>query len=144
MGIPLNIRISSVLLLLCQLIATPLSATSEPVAVAVPEHFPPHYSLDEDGSLDGGIEVHPRRRTREGERIVGRRVVARRGVEAREVDLRAERAGAGNGRVYHIEFEADDSFGGVCIGSVTVCVPHDKRGGAGCIDDGQSYSSTAQ
>ena len=57
--------------------------------------------------------------------------------------LRAERAGLGNGRVYQIRFKAEDSFGESCIGTVTVCVPHDRRDGA-CGDDGQLYDSTTQ
>ena len=55
--------------------------------------------------------------------------------------LRAERAGGGNGRVYHVLFEADHGVGSVCEGVVTACVPHSKRGGADCTDDGQYYDS---
>lgn len=62
-------------------------------------------------------------------------------IQANGVLLRAERAGGGNGRVYRITFEADDGVGGVCTGAVTVCVPHDKRPGATCVDDGQTYNS---
>jgi hypothetical protein len=65
-------------------------------------------------------------------------------VQGGTVLLRAERAGGGNGRVYRITFEADDGVGGICTGSVTVCVPHDKRSGATCIDNGQSYDSLGQ
>ena len=54
--------------------------------------------------------------------------------------LRAERAGMGNGRVYRISFRADDSFGEGCTGSVTLCVPHDKRNPF-CGDDGQIFDS---
>jgi hypothetical protein len=55
--------------------------------------------------------------------------------------IRAERAGGGNGRVYQIEFEADDGAGGVCTGFVTVCVPHSKANGSQCADDGQTFNS---
>lgn len=55
--------------------------------------------------------------------------------------LRAERDGNGNGRVYEITFEARDAGGAAAVGSVRVCVPHD-RGGEPCIDDGQAYDST--
>jgi hypothetical protein len=55
--------------------------------------------------------------------------------------LRAERAGGGNGRVYVITFEADDGYGGVCTGTVRVCVPRDKRPNSPAVDDGQVYSS---
>jgi hypothetical protein len=58
-----------------------------------------------------------------------------------KVLLRAERAGTGNGRVYHVAFRADDGAGGHCTGFVTVCVPHDQGRGTTCIDDGQQYNS---
>ena len=57
--------------------------------------------------------------------------------------VRAERSGQGNGRVYEISFEAHDGSGGVCNGTVQVCVSHDKGKGNGCVDDGQIYDSTA-
>jgi len=57
--------------------------------------------------------------------------------------LRAERAGNGNGRVYRITFQADDGQGGKCTGTVTVCVPHDRKAPA-CVDDGQLYQSQHQ
>lgn len=47
--------------------------------------------------------------------------------------VKAERDGKGNGRVYHILFEATDPSGASCSGEVTVCVPHD-RGKGGCVD----------
>lgn len=64
-------------------------------------------------------------------------------IQGDTVLLRAERAGGGNGRVYRVHFRADDGVGGVCTGSVTVSVPHDKRPGSQAVDDGQSYSSLA-
>jgi hypothetical protein len=57
-----------------------------------------------------------------------------------EIQLRAERNGNGNGRVYTIEYTANDGRGGTCDGSVRVCVPHD-RGHSGCSDDGQIVNS---
>jgi hypothetical protein len=51
------------------------------------------------------------------------------------VDLRAERAGGGNGRVYTINFTATDVQGQTCTGSVFVCVPHDRRDGDDDDDD---------
>ena len=41
--------------------------------------------------------------------------------------VRAERSGQGNGRIYHIGFEATDGHGGVCTAVVLVCVPHDQH-----------------
>jgi len=53
------------------------------------------------------------------------------------VELRAERSGTGDGRVYHIDYTA--SQGGVsCEGSVTVGVPHDQGGGS-AVDSGPPY-----
>jgi hypothetical protein len=55
------------------------------------------------------------------------------------VMVRAERAGGGDGRVYQITFQAEDSFGESCMGIVKVCVPHKKK--SGCIDSGQAFNS---
>jgi hypothetical protein len=64
-------------------------------------------------------------------------------IRGAEVALRAERSGRGNGRVYGVNFTANDGRGGTCSGAVLVCVPHDdgQRRDA-CVDDGQRYSST--
>jgi hypothetical protein len=56
--------------------------------------------------------------------------------------LRAERAGTGDGRVYHITFTATDGDGGRCSNVVTVCVPHDQAKGIHCVDEGPVYDST--
>lgn len=56
------------------------------------------------------------------------------------VELRRERAGGGNGRVYEISYDAVNSDGAGCSGSVFVGVPHDQ-GGSPPIDDGQAYTS---
>ena len=59
------------------------------------------------------------------------------------LQLRAEREGPpGDGRVYHVNFTASDNQGGVCTGSVTVCVPHDQSQPVGCGDGGPLYDST--
>ena len=59
------------------------------------------------------------------------------------VKLRAGRREYGDGRVYHLDFTAEDGKGGVCNGSVTVCVPdHDRRGRPRCVDQGAVYDST--
>jgi len=60
--------------------------------------------------------------------------------------VRAERSGGspglpGNGRVYVIAFTADDGHGGSCQGTVSVCVPLDRRPGLTCLDDGQTFDS---
>ena len=54
--------------------------------------------------------------------------------------LRAERSGRGDGRVYRIAFTATDPSGATCSGSVTVTVPHDRRG-APAVDSHSPHSS---
>jgi hypothetical protein len=56
------------------------------------------------------------------------------------VELRAQRDGAGNGRVYAIAFTVH-SAGGICRDTVRVCVPRDLQAGSACRDDGQQYNS---
>ena len=65
------------------------------------------------------------------------------GVGTSVASIRSERSGQGNGRIYEISFEADDGTGNSCTGTVNVCVPHDKRQGRECINDGPLYDSTA-
>ena len=70
------------------------------------------------------------------------------GVGTATASLRAERYGNvsanGNGRVYDVEFVASDGKGGVCPGSVRVCVPHSMKPEPICIDDGVRFPSTQQ
>lgn len=61
------------------------------------------------------------------------------GVGTDTAEVRAERAGTGDGRVYEISFTADDGNGS-CTGSVTVGVPHDKKDTP--VDSGQNFYST--
>jgi len=56
------------------------------------------------------------------------------------VQVRAERAGTGDGRVYRIAFSASDGKGGTCTGTVNVTVPHDQSGAA-AVDSGVSFNS---
>ena len=58
--------------------------------------------------------------------------------------LRSERAGGGNGRVYHISFSATDDKGAQCSAILTVCVPHDQSPHPQCTDEGPLYDSTSQ
>lgn len=62
------------------------------------------------------------------------------GVGTANPQVRAERSGTGNGRVYRINFKGIDAKGGECASFVTVGVPHDKKDTP--IDDGQNYDST--
>jgi len=54
------------------------------------------------------------------------------GVGSATAQLRAERGGTGNGRVYTIFFTAQDSRAGKSRGTVQVCVPHDQGHGGTC------------
>jgi hypothetical protein len=68
------------------------------------------------------------------------------------VSVRSERAGGGDGRVYHLGFTASDGRGGTCQGEVTVYVPHDQHNRdhaddddhdrESCGDQGPIYDST--
>ncbi len=64
------------------------------------------------------------------------------GVGTSTAQVRAERLGSGDGRVYHIGFTADDGDGGSCSGSVTVGVPHDQGSGSTAVDGGPLFDST--
>ena len=55
--------------------------------------------------------------------------------------LRAERSGAGDGRVYEITFVASDGIAEI-EGSVKVKVPHDQSDDCISIDSGQNYDAT--
>jgi hypothetical protein len=54
--------------------------------------------------------------------------------------VRSERSGDYDGRVYAISFTADDGFGGVTPGVVKVKVPVDKK--TPCVDSGQKFDAT--
>ena len=56
------------------------------------------------------------------------------------VEVRRERSGIEDGRVYHIYYTADDGRGGICECEVTVGVPHDKKDTP--VDGGPLYDST--
>ncbi|HEX7184342.1 MAG TPA: SBBP repeat-containing protein, partial [Thermoanaerobaculia bacterium] len=63
------------------------------------------------------------------------------GIGSSVARVKAERSGKGDGRVYHILFEATDPSGASCTGEVTVCVPHD-RGKGSCVDSGALVPSS--
>jgi hypothetical protein len=64
------------------------------------------------------------------------------GVGTSQASVRRERSGQGNGRIYEIGFNAEDSQEGSCRGSVLVGVPHDQGKGSTPIDDGVRFDST--
>ncbi len=57
------------------------------------------------------------------------------------LELRSERQGGGNGRVYGIRFEVIDDDGNASIETCFIGVPHDQRG-ADPIDDGPEAGYT--
>lgn len=64
------------------------------------------------------------------------------GIGTSTAEVRAERAGGGNGRFYHISFTADDGHGGSCAGAVQVSVPASQGKKGAAVDDGPLYDST--
>lgn len=64
------------------------------------------------------------------------------GVGTSTAEVRAERAGFGNGRVYQIGFTATDEAGATCSGTVAVSVPRSMRPHIPAVDDGPAYDST--
>jgi hypothetical protein len=49
------------------------------------------------------------------------------GPASNQVQLRAERSGTGDGRVYRVAFGGSDGRGGTCTGTVKVGVPHNQK-----------------
>jgi len=62
------------------------------------------------------------------------------GIGTGTAEVRAERQGPGNGRVYHIHFTAYDVCGNSCSGEITVGVPHDRKDLP--VDDGPLFDSS--
>ena len=64
------------------------------------------------------------------------------GIGSETAEVRAERQGSGNGRVYHIGFTASDGKGGTCSNTVLVGVPKSQGKKGTAVDDGALYDST--
>ncbi len=64
------------------------------------------------------------------------------GVGTATASVRSERAGNGNGRVYHISFNATSTSGGSCSGQVTVGVPKSQGKNGAPVDGGALHDST--
>jgi hypothetical protein len=60
-------------------------------------------------------------------------------------EVRVERSGDLNGRVYAVSFTADDGLpNGASTGTVYVQIPHDQSPPpCDAVDDGQNYDATA-
>jgi hypothetical protein len=66
-----------------------------------------------------------------------------RGIGTPTAQVRSERSGHEDGRVYHIRFQSSDGRGGSCTGTVKVCVPHDQgQADSECVDRGPLFDST--
>ena len=63
------------------------------------------------------------------------------GVGTSTAQVRAERVSNSNGRVYYINFTAEDFYGGTCTGQVQVGVPKNAKGHP--VGNGPNYDSTA-
>lgn len=59
--------------------------------------------------------------------------------DCKSVQLRSERMGNGNGRVYTITFKVTDASGNVSTATAQVIVPHSQNG-APAVDDGPQYT----
>jgi hypothetical protein len=64
------------------------------------------------------------------------------GVGTSQAQVRAERSGRGDGRVYEIRFTASDARGMSCSGAVNVGVPHDQGPKGGPTDSKIRFDST--
>lgn len=56
--------------------------------------------------------------------------------------VRAERSGTGDGRVYVVTMTASDGNGGSCSGTVQVIVPHSMKKPVTAVNSGATYDST--
>jgi VCBS repeat-containing protein len=56
--------------------------------------------------------------------------------------VRAERSGKGDGRVYVVTLVADDGNGGTCTGSFEIGVPHSQKKPITIVNSGTTYDST--
>ena len=66
------------------------------------------------------------------------------GIGTSMAQVRAERSGKDNGRVYHVRFTAGDGNGGTCSGEVLVGVPKSQSLKGAPVDDGPKYDSTVR
>jgi hypothetical protein len=62
--------------------------------------------------------------------------------DCKSVQLRSERMGGSNGRVYTITFKVTDASGNVATATAKVTVPHSQNGSP-TVDDGPSYTVTS-
>ena len=58
------------------------------------------------------------------------------------LQVRSERAGRLNGRVYRISFTAEDTVAATCSRTVPVCMPHEESETPTCIGEPEQHDST--
>jgi hypothetical protein len=58
----------------------------------------------------------------------------------KSVQLRSDRDGTGDGRVYTITFRVRDSWGNTTTKTAQVTVPHDQGSGSNAVDSGAAYT----
>jgi outer membrane protein assembly factor BamB len=123
------------------------AARSDPHALWPPRHQLRSVAIAGVSDADGDPIAITIEGIRQDEPVLepgsGRTAPDGRGVGTDTAQLRAERSGSSDGRVYHVAFGAADGRGGECSGGVTVCVPHDRRPGGDCGDQGPQHDSTA-
>ncbi|MEQ9503545.1 MAG: hypothetical protein RIT81_42210 [Deltaproteobacteria bacterium] len=61
-------------------------------------------------------------------------------VDAQTFEVRRERQGASDGRVYTVAFEVEDGNGNVTAATCQIGVPHDRSPGTVAIDSGAAYT----
>lgn len=64
-------------------------------------------------------------------------------IEGDRAQIRSERAGTMNGRVYRLTFTATDPAGASCSGEVRVCMPHEESDNPICEEEPLTFDSTA-
>lgn len=72
----------------------------------------------------------------------GNTAIDGRGIGKTFAEVRRERSGLGDGRIYEIQFTASSESGDSCTGSVIVGVPHDRKRTP--IDSGVRFDSTVE
>ena len=58
------------------------------------------------------------------------------------LQVRSERSGRLNGRVYHVSFSAEDTVGATCSGTVAICMPHEESETPTCVEEPEQHDST--
>jgi hypothetical protein len=81
---------------------------------------------DTNPAIRSGLDHEQRGGRRPAGQHVPGRARAAFGTDDRQFQLRAERSGQGNGRVYTITYEAKDGSGNVTTSAVTVTVPRSQ------------------